>query len=623
MSAVFSTIGTELLHIMSAFAEASEQFNYALNPQMLPELAWNPVPPINCGNADDTPVDVAFAQLANPDGLALTWLPAPGTRVGPGRHKLKATASDPKYIGLSAETEIVVLPLASRLTWAPPLDVTWVPGGYVLGAQQSAGVANPRNIALVYAPDLGSPLPPGRHRLTVRPADTARYDGTPVGVDLNVDKAAARIDWNIAERVSWAPGGFVVPDDAAVSDPPGAKVELVPAAGTKLPVGKRQFTARIADSEPYVGSDTFEITVEPVDAQLAWHLPEHLQADGASVALAEGALKGWVANPLKVALVFVPDIGTELAPGSHELTVRPADAGYVATPVKATLVVKGRPKLEWKQRPPVVFQPGGFDLSAEALALVVDNPADLKLEFDPPVGTRLPVGKHKLKMRAADQKLWSAAWVPGDFEVVEAKVRVVWNPPKEVEWNKAGVEVTEAMFGITEIIPPWAKLAYDPEIGDLLMADGNTQLSLRVIEKGCEDQTFTKKINVKMTPEQRRLSKLSMDEPPEKPVRKIDPEVLEQRQRAYELLRDSPIPNATLNAEYPFGAANKTPHIHKYGGDFHLKTEHGSRINLVQGGIRYEGGISEALTYTQDYDARKARGTDPTRLTQILEALLK
>lgn len=50
--------------------------------------------------------------------------------------------------------------------------------------------------------------------------------------------------------------------------------------------------------------------------------------------------------------------------------------------------------------------------------------------------------------------------------------------------------------------------------------------------------------------------------------------------------------------DYPYGGANVTPHIHRYGLNSHLKILEGKsirRINLVQGGKRYPQGVAEAF----------------------------
>ena len=71
--------------------------------------------------------------------------------------------------------------------------------------------------------------------------------------------------------------------------------------------------------------------------------------------------------------------------------------------------------------------------------------------------------------------------------------------------------------------------------------------------------------------------------------------------------------------DYPFGAANKVPHIHRYKkGDCHLKVQSGrsiDRYDLVQGGRRVkQSNLNEA------FDAVRAAfplATDTTRVNLL------
>jgi hypothetical protein len=70
--------------------------------------------------------------------------------------------------------------------------------------------------------------------------------------------------------------------------------------------------------------------------------------------------------------------------------------------------------------------------------------------------------------------------------------------------------------------------------------------------------------------------------------------------------------------DYPYGGANVTPHIHRYGTDCHLKILDGKsirRINLVQGGKRYPQGVAEAFAL--------ARAAGNTTLVEAIKTCIR
>ncbi|RAP32888.1 hypothetical protein DID80_08430 [Candidatus Marinamargulisbacteria bacterium SCGC AAA071-K20] len=54
---------------------------------------------------------------------------------------------------------------------------------------------------------------------------------------------------------------------------------------------------------------------------------------------------------------------------------------------------------------------------------------------------------------------------------------------------------------------------------------------------------------------------------------------------------------------FPYGAKNKTPHIHAYGGGFHVKLAGGKRLNIVQKGTVYKDNLIEALEASKENNA--------------------
>lgn len=81
------------------------------------------------------------------------------------------------------------------------------------------------------------------------------------------------------------------------------------------------------------------------------------------------------------------------------------------------------------------------------------------------------------------------------------------------------------------------------------------------------------------------------------------------------------LPGNLAGLEYPFGAANKIPHIHNYASGFHLKYFTGTRVtrlNLVQDGKHYEANITEALDYARTYNQTPTQ----QKLVGVLETLL-
>ncbi|MEY8096324.1 hypothetical protein AB9F29_02755 [Falsihalocynthiibacter sp. S25ZX9] len=68
-----------------------------------------------------------------------------------------------------------------------------------------------------------------------------------------------------------------------------------------------------------------------------------------------------------------------------------------------------------------------------------------------------------------------------------------------------------------------------------------------------------------------------------------------------------------MSDDYPFGAANTTPHIHRYkGGDCHLKIATGTKVkryDLIEGGSRVkQTRLDEAYNVVREVfpDARNA-----------------
>ncbi|MCA8975343.1 MAG: hypothetical protein KDC98_11525, partial [Planctomycetes bacterium] len=115
-----------------------------------------------------------------PGAGKITLTPAAGTKPPIGDNQTVRIDADAtsRFGAATANVVIHVKKAKPQLSWRPPADVDWVPGGFKLSATQLAATVDPADLAaaIVYAPATGAALAPGRHTLTAKIAAAAICD---------------------------------------------------------------------------------------------------------------------------------------------------------------------------------------------------------------------------------------------------------------------------------------------------------------------------------------------------------------------------------------------------------------------------------------------------------------
>ncbi|KAA6456419.1 hypothetical protein DYQ86_25085 [Acidobacteria bacterium AB60] len=209
-----------------------------------------------------TPAAIAYGKPLSEKQLnataaaagTFTYSPAAGVCLRAGDHSLTVTFTPSDAERYQSATKTVTLRVDKampRVEWQAPAPVGY--GTALSGAQLNASVAGIAG-TLRYEPSVGSVLPAGTQALTAifTPQDTEDYETARTTVPLTVMKAVPLIYW--PRPVPMAAGKPLTRMQLdAMADGVAGTFQYVPGAGSTLPAGEQELTARFtpADSENY------------------------------------------------------------------------------------------------------------------------------------------------------------------------------------------------------------------------------------------------------------------------------------------------------------------------------------------------------------------------------------
>jgi hypothetical protein len=410
-------------------------------------------------------------------------------------------------------------------------------------------------------------------------------------------------------------------DLKASTTPTEEPLGYLPGKGTHLFFGKEN-SATISFKEYGIGKDVeVSIVVAKPTVTIDWEDPADLPWPGSPFTPGEAQKKA-TAKDEATHIRYAWDSKAGEQPGSFTITAKVADdAPYTAEPVTKTFkLLPANPMLSWKTIPKLPMPKGGVEV--DDLKAYVNNP--LKLDFTcgrVGGGTRLRAGEHQLVAIPKDTLRYDNAGTTTDVTVTKGELTIATSLGRQVtvKDDEPLIEVSARtlVITLTDTKDQQVKgrpLSFDPPEGSILEPGSNKiRVELAPEEKDWTARALSISVNV-IYPERhkqglrsaREVAKRAEDEALRQAKVEVPSEQQQENRRLAEDLEKLAIETGTLRSEYPYGAANKIPHIHRYGNDFHVKMVQGTKIrrfNMVQDGERYPA-VEEALAAAWEYDQR-------------------
>jgi len=206
-----------------------------------------------------------------------------------------------------------------------PATVT-LPHGLPLSPQALGVRLEPGNGAITLVPAAGTVLGVGANQpLTINAAASDRFDAATLAIQVTVEKARPRLQWERPADMVWATGGaeLTAAQLNARADPDAMTANIVyaPPLGSKLAAGTHTVTATLAATASSEAAQLDQqLTVRPAPVVIHWADPAELIDPGEGVELPPQVLDARV-EPPHLALVYTPPPGTRLRAGDHQLQV--------------------------------------------------------------------------------------------------------------------------------------------------------------------------------------------------------------------------------------------------------------------------------------------------------------
>jgi hypothetical protein len=425
-------------------------------------------------------------------------------------------------------------------------------------------------------------------------------------------------------------------DLKARTTPTEEPLEYQPGKGKHLFFGEKN-SATISFKEYGIGKDvTVAIVVVKPKVTIVWKDVADLPWPGSPFTPGEAQKKAAV-NDDATHIRYDWDNKAGDQPGPFTITAKVADdAPYTAEPVAKTFkLLAADPLLSWKTLPKLPMPKGG--VVVDDLKAHVNNPLELNFTCSAVGGgSRLRVGEHELVARPKDKLHYDDTGVTTMLTVTQGKLTIATGLGGQVtmEDNEPLIEVSVRTLAITLTDTAHQQikgrpLSFDPPEGSIL---GPGQNRIKVV-LAPEEQDWTARalnfsVNVIYREKHkqglriaREVAKRAEQEALEEAKAEVPSEQQVKNRRRAEELAEVAVEAMSLRDEYPYGAANKIPHIHRYGNDFHVKMVQGTKIrrfNMVQEGERYPA-VDEALDAAWDYDQRTGGNLRRTLLDLLKE----
>ncbi len=293
-------------------------------------------------------------------------------------------------------------------------------------------------------------------------------------IDIGAFEAGAQaveIDWPAPEAIVFGTALSETQLNASAGAVPGV-FAYSPAAGTVLGAGDSQTLTTTFTPDDltayHVTSATVMIDVLKADPELDWPTPEAIVFGTPLNATQLNA----TAN-IDGTFTYTPAEGTELAAGTHELTVlfEPVDAANYETATRTvTLEVQPAiPELNWDAPEPVVYSTELDETQLNATANV-----DGSFQYTPAAGAILDAGTHELSVdfTPTDADNYTSASLSVSILVEQAEPEIQWAAPAAIVY---GAELGPQQLNATSNVD--GQFTYSPDIGSVLDA-GTHELSV-------------------------------------------------------------------------------------------------------------------------------------------------
>ncbi len=350
------------------------------------------------------------------------------------------------------------------IAWKAPTPVDYVAGGFELGVTVLNATVRPTQCELDYDPPAGTLLGAGSHKLIVYPRNPKLYHADPVTVTLDVNKVKLTIELKELPDVEYCEGGYSLTtqwleDFFKIAEPSTAGNQRLRFTCNgrdvhgemHLAAGDYKVCASLVESEEsddyaIVGECCSNLTVGKAKIFVRLAQPDNvIYAPGGYVLSATDFEIS--EHPSEVEFDYDPPLGERLRAGSVDLKLSlkdvPINGNYELVDFPPVTLVVAKLKLDLKFEKPQdqTYLAGGYVVSKD-LFVLPNRPSEIRLTYDPPIGTKLGAGAELLKVDFAVDPVHDnyvlAPVAPIPFTVTRARATITWAIPGPVSYEPGG-----------------------------------------------------------------------------------------------------------------------------------------------------------------------------------------
>lgn len=231
-----------------------------------PVILWDDPDPAQALDGSLVLDDTHLNARITPGAGTLTYKPAKGTSLAPGKHKLEvSSAANERYEAATKVVSLTVRKARVKLQWTAPTAVDFTSGGVALTDTQLNATSTPSGCVLQYEPAKGTLLNAGTHVLKAKPAQADHYEDTQAQVQWQIRKARPVLSWHEPASVTataastGATPTFTLTDTELSATRTTGESPLVfsPAKGAAIGVGTTLLRVSHAESANYTYGEAF------------------------------------------------------------------------------------------------------------------------------------------------------------------------------------------------------------------------------------------------------------------------------------------------------------------------------------------------------------------------------
>lgn len=357
-----------------------------------------------------------------------------------GRHSISVEFlphDSRKYFKSTATRSFFIHKAPLELVWEKPFPI---PDGELLNEYTlNCKTAIEIDGTFEYNPGIGAGLTEGMHTLHVKftPFDTNYLPAEMTQQMKILPKRSLRILWFEPENmIHPTPLSRAELNAALVGFGSNQKGTFVydPDFGEILDAGSHTLRVKFFPENPSfaVAQQSVVVKVLQGPSRLSWNAPDTILE---GEALYENILNCICTNVDKGKFIYTPPMGTTLGAGNHKLKVEfiPDNLeNFSPCTATANLLVRERPRftprLVWKDpvSEPIVY---GTPLLSEMLNAKCNNAAG-GFEYEPALGTILPVGRHKITavFTPFDTAKCLSGTITSTVSVFKRRPHITWKP---------------------------------------------------------------------------------------------------------------------------------------------------------------------------------------------------